>query len=161
MSGLVYPDGERVVRHFIFGYPQPEQPNNTASFSEDDAILQSVQSFLGTSFLSPKAEISEVPVYNARWKSLALGRSMTRSRVESEMTFLSSFMGVAFLIMGGFCAIYMSNRKDRSIVGLGAVATIMLLIMTAYGLLAFCTGVPFTNLTQIFPIRRRQGHLVI
>lgn len=68
------------------------------------------------------------------------------------------FVFVAFVIMSVFTMFCFSKWKGRSLdwvnsrgtLGLGAVCTVLLSIMTGYGLL-FCFGVPFTAITQLLP----------
>jgi len=60
---------------------------------------------------------------------------------------------IVFVIMSVFtCCVFW--RKDsvfsRTLLGLGAVCTVFLAIMTGYGIM-FCAGVPFTSMTQILP----------
>ena len=172
MSGLEYPNGEPVVRNLIFGYPQPELPTNTSNLSsdEDNALLQFASSYLGVMLLSPQEEISEdleakaiVALYglNDRWADAS---AQCVVEVESERSFSDEiergivedipFMALAFTIMICFCAFYLSNWSDwvqsQGVVGIGAVATIIMSLLTGFGLL-FCIGVPFSSITQIFP----------
>jgi len=60
---------------------------------------------------------------------------------------------VVFLTMGMFTslAFFRKNRvRSRSLLGFGAVVSVLLSIMSGYGLM-FCCGVPFTSMTQILP----------
>lgn len=180
LSVLEYPDGERVVRDYIFGNSQPELPRNVVTMSNDDTaadaaasiILQTAQSYLGILPLSPEAAVSEdyefaatEAVYdlNERWQTDAQQQRCTvevntaRSyddELERGVNDDTPYMAIAFLLMGTFCAVSLSNRKDwvqsQSVVGLGAIATIVVALLTAYGLL-FCIRVPFRSITQIFP----------
>ena len=62
-------------------------------------------------------------------------------------------MAVAFFVMTLFCIISLSSRhrvQSRGLLGIGAVFTITLSIMTGYGLL-FWLGTPLTPLTALFP----------
>jgi len=171
MSSLVYPDDERVVRSYIFGYPQPELARDPSGLSdEEDLLLQSALSYLGTVLLDPEAEISEdlekaatdaLYDLNERWANdhvqCVVEVNSARSFDDELIRGIfedSPYMAVAFLLMGAFCAAYLSKRKScvmsQSVVGLGAVFTVGVSIMTGYGLL-FCFGVPFSSVTQIFP----------
>jgi len=172
MSGLEYPDGEPVVRNLIFGYPQPELPTNTSNLSsdEDSELLQFASSYLGVMLLSPQEEISEdleakatVALYNLNdhWADAS---ATCVVEVESERSFSDElergilqdipFMALAFAIMICFCAFYLLNWSDwvqsQGVLGIGAVATIIMSLLTGFGLL-FCIGVPFSSITQIFP----------
>jgi len=58
---------------------------------------------------------------------------------------------VAFLFMSAFTCMAFARRdsvKSRSALGLGAVFTVLLSILTGYGIL-FTIGVPLTSLTQV------------
>eukprot|EP00934_Nitzschia_sp_Nitz4_P003895 Nitzschia sp. Nitz4//scaffold242_size29646//22986//25981//NITZ4_008053-RA/size29646-processed-gene-0.14-mRNA-1//1//CDS//3329543821//3885//frame0 len=60
---------------------------------------------------------------------------------------------VVFIIMSIFTSMVFFKRdlvQSRTVVGFGAVCSVLLAIMTGYGLL-FIFGVPFTSMTQILP----------
>ncbi|CAB9500204.1 Pick C1-like protein 1 [Seminavis robusta] len=60
---------------------------------------------------------------------------------------------LVFFIMTGFtCFVFYRNDpvKSRSMVGIGSVVTILMSIMTGFGM-CFAIGVPFTSMTQILP----------
>jgi hypothetical protein len=166
MSRLKYPkNDEPVVRDVIFGYPEPTLQSNITS--DDISLLTSAQSYLG---FIPKSESDEyyfeydavVALYQLQdtWDQQgiqchveansfrALDDENTRG-VEKDVP----MMATAFLLMGIVCAVHLSNIQNlvqsRTILGLGAVVTIALSIMTSYGLL-FVIGVPFTAVAQVF-----------
>jgi Niemann-Pick C1 protein len=60
---------------------------------------------------------------------------------------------IVFVIMGVFTCLVFFRRDwvySRTMLGLGAVVTVLLAIMTGYGIM-FMAGVPFTSMTQILP----------
>ena len=67
-------------------------------------------------------------------------------------------MPLVFGIMSVLCCLFFADRdivKSRSLLGFGALTTILLGMMFGYGLM-FLIGVPFTTLTQILPFVPRK-----
>lgn len=132
-----------------------------------DVILTSATSFLG---LVPKSESDEYDfeidavraLYDLQdqWDEQGIQCSVeansyralddeSKRGVEKDIP----MMALAFVFMGILCALYLSNFKNfvhsRAMLGLGAIATILLSVMTSYGIL-FMVGVPFTGMAQLF-----------
>jgi Niemann-Pick C1 protein len=174
VSQLRYPNGEPVFRHTIFGYPEPELPpmDSLGNATEEELLLTSAKSYLVQVMLPPQNELLakeyELKIIdnilyqlNEEWTAtdqncvveLETARSFD-DEVKRGIVKDIPFMAMAFLIMGLFCAVYLSKRhnpvRSQSVLGLGAVVTIILSIISGYGLLFIC-GVPFTSITQIFP----------
>ncbi|CAB9526306.1 Pick type protein homolog 1B [Seminavis robusta] len=60
---------------------------------------------------------------------------------------------IVFFLMSGFtCLVFFrcDRVQSRSLLGIGSVVTILLAIMSSFGIL-FMIGVPFTSMTQILP----------
>lgn len=60
---------------------------------------------------------------------------------------------IVFFIMSGFTCLVFYRRdrvQSRSVLGVGSVVTILLSMMSSFGLM-FIIGVPFTSMTQILP----------
>ena len=167
MSQLVYPSGEPVVRSVIFGHPEPTLPTSNTTAASSDTSLTAAAAYLG---LIPKSETDdydfELDATRALYKlqdiwdqegidcqveanSFRALDDESQRGVEGDIP----MMGLAFVIMGIVCALYLSNYKNlvqsRAILGVGAVITIAFSVMTSYGFL-FLIGVPFTPVAQIF-----------
>ena len=173
MSHLRFANDEPVARTSIFGQPQPILDQNASTLvgsTVSDVLLESVTAYLATISLPPEdaAALSyELEVTN---RLFALGDTWAKApgnQYVLELNTNRSFddelyrgiqediplMVTAFVLMGVFCAITLAQYhriRSQSLLGVGAVVTILLSILTSYGLM-FCVGVPFTSLTQIFP----------
>jgi len=173
LSSLNFANGDPVDRSVVFGNPTPFIPNDVVSATPkppiDDVLMASAQSFLvhvnlpsEDEALPYEKDVTEnLFALRDRWQTegstswdidLHTHRSFDdelQRGIEKDIP----LMVAAFLMMGLFCAITLGRChpvQSGSLVGAGAVATIILSIMTGYGLM-FIIGVPFTSMTQIFP----------
>jgi len=171
MSNLTFANGEPVSRPTIFGFPVPNLSKNltNAKLPIEDVLLESAQSYFVQLELPPNpllAEPYELDLTNNlfdlkdKWERDGTGWVIelnTQRSFDDELTRGISedipLMVVAFILMGTFCAVTLGKChkvKSQALLGVGAVVTIILSLMTGYGLL-FCFGVPLTNLTTLFP----------
>jgi Niemann-Pick C1 protein len=173
MSHLRFANDEPVVRISIFGQPQPilgQSASALVGSNVSDVLLDSVTAYLVTISLPPEAEQAlpyELEVTNRLFDLSEKWASTPGNEYVLELTTDRSFddelnrgirddiplMATAFVLMGVFCSITLARYhriRSQSLVGVGAIVTILLAILTGYGLM-FCAGVPFSSLTQIFP----------
>jgi Niemann-Pick C1 protein len=170
--------GEPVDRSFIFGQPLPALPSSSLLLTEmaqnGTILLESATAYLATIRLPPildyampfEAAITERLLdLRDEWAKEEVAEGQRRFVLEVN-TFRAfddelnrsiaddiPLMGTAFVLMGAFCAITLGRWNpvlSQSLVGVAAVVTIFLALMTGYGLM-FLIGIPFTSLTQIFP----------
>ena len=164
VSATTYPqNGAPVVRDVILGHSN----SNTTSSNNTNDTLTFAASYLG---LIPKSKTDDHSLeWNAvqalyelqeRWKLQGLdcrveANSHRALDDESQRGVAKDipFMGLAFVMMGLVCALYLSNVQNliqsRTLLGVGAVVTILLSVLTSYGFL-FLVGVPFTPVAQTF-----------
>lgn len=80
--------------------------------------------------------------------SRTLSDEFTRA-IEDDVTLLP----IVFIVMGTFtCAVFWKRDtvKSRTMLGLGAVISVLLAVLSGYGLM-FAFGVPFTSMTPLLP----------
>lgn len=156
LSAKTFPDGTPVDRKQIMGY---------AEF-DSDGLLMSALSYVVVIGLTPLEDeakpVEEKIVDRILQLSDALQQNSTfRVDITSARSFEDEFgravmsdvplVPVVFLIMSVLCVLifWKPNRvQSQSLLGFGAVCTVLLAILTSFGLLFTC-GVPFTNLTQV------------
>ena len=173
MSFLTYPNDELVHRSNIFGHAlpalspdvDPRQPYNVS-----DVMLESVEGLMVT--LKLPVDAPGAPAYEttATKRLLTLRQEliradnpsirlelMTHRSFDDELTRAISgdipYVALAYIMMGVFCAFTLFKKhpvQSQTMLGAGAVLTIVLSLMTGYGCIMFC-GVPFTYMMQIFP----------
>lgn len=169
-SSLHYDNGSPVSRTSIFGSPKPESTvpdrlidNNSSYLESATALLLEIsqQPALSESKDFDSAATNLVFSIREKWKRDKIHCSAEvftdrtfEDEIERGVSQAIPFVASAFVIIGGFCALYFASwnnlLRSQSLLGVGAVATVSLSIMTSFGLL-FAVGVPFTNMTQIFP----------
>lgn len=174
LSRLRFANQEPVNRNIIYGQPTPSLPEDAFSSNTttlDSLRLESVTAYLITIAL-PSALEEEALAFEAEMTDRLFALEGKWNREEGNLLVIETItdrsfddellrgiqgdiplMAAAFLIMGCFVAFVLSKKhpvESQSILGIGAVTTVFLAIATGYGL-NFCTGVPFSSLTQIFP----------
>lgn len=173
MSALRFANGEPALRTTIYGLPEPVIYQNASiltGLNMSIQLLESVSAYLCTIGIPPEeedalpfeAEVTDRLFELDRSWANTMGEQFTleinSSRSYDDELYRSikqdiPLMAAAFAIMGVFCSITLAKRhgvRSQSLLGVGAVATIALGLLTGYGLM-FCVGVPFTSLAQIFP----------
>eukprot|EP00978_Attheya_sp_CCMP212_P032502 scaffold127379_cov52-Attheya_sp.AAC.2 len=144
--------------------------NQNASFAQDVRLTsaKAYRSLIGLPSVVEEAEpferlaIDKLLELRERWNEEE--GNIFRLELFSERSFTDEFnraiwidlplMPVVFIIMSIFCCLVFANFHDpvqsQALLGFGAVVTVLLSLMTTYGLL-FLIGIPFTSLTQMFP----------
>eukprot|EP00978_Attheya_sp_CCMP212_P012122 scaffold30130_cov58-Attheya_sp.AAC.4 len=179
LSSLFFSDGRPVDRKRVFGLAQPQLPifenaieEGGDSFSEEEVRLTSAVSYPCVIKIprttSMKAEdfeeiaIDKMLKMRDTWESEE--GNIFRLELFADRSFEDEFgrsiikdiplLPLVFTIMTIFCCFVFANFKNpvlsQALLGFGAVVTVLLSILTGYGLM-FIIGVPFTSLTQIFP----------
>jgi len=165
LSMMDYPDRTPVDLKSIFGI-------NERGSEDDDNILTSVQLYVVRIALPPLDEVDEVAefekiatekILDLRNQWIAESGNIFRLEVFSNRSFDDEFnraivndiplVPIVFVVMSIFtCLIFFRPNwvYSRSLLGLGAVVSVLLSIMAGYGFL-FIVGVPFTSMTQILP----------
>jgi len=165
VSGSEYPSGEPVDRSAIYGL---SEVNNVTG------LLDSAQALRIVLVLPQDGETLDDSLAYALEKPMGVVLGEFRDNVNSGNTgwvmeiittrgFEEEFVrGIiadlplipaAFVIMSLFCCFVFSKRnrvESRSLLGVGAVVSVLLAVITSYGIM-FIGGVPFTSLTQILP----------
>lgn len=179
-SKLTYPNQEPVNRFAILGHahpslaPQHTHQNRSGTLHDDHPekmdTLEYASSYLVAVHLpSDRTLVADLEQTgtNVLLQELQKKWIRTASTCRIEVNTARSFddelerglaedtiyMVFAFLIMGTFCSFYLGQChcvQSQSMLGLGAIVTIIMSLMTGYGLL-FIIGVPFSSITQIFP----------
>lgn len=176
LSALSYPSGGSVHRPAIFGMAGNSQPPPMSlgqSNETEDILLESVVAYMVVLVLPPNPNLALPYEASVGDRLFALRREWGRTadghgsqfslEFQTQRSFNDEllrgiqadipFVALAYIMMGGFCActLYKKNPvRSQTLLGAGAVFTIVLSIMTGYGLGMLC-GVPFTSLLQIFP----------
>jgi len=160
MSQMTYPDGTPVAEDRVFGFPLRDP---------DTGLLVSVQSY-SVWIVLPATEraqewelnaIDELLTLEQLW--VASGDGSLRVEVKADGSagkeFAKAIEGdvplvpIVFVVMSVFtCLVFFRRNRvySRSLLGFGAVAAVLLSIMTSCGIL-FIAGVPFTSMTQLLP----------
>eukprot|EP00550_Attheya_septentrionalis_P008425 CAMPEP_0198284360 /NCGR_PEP_ID=MMETSP1449-20131203/3837_1 /TAXON_ID=420275 /ORGANISM="Attheya septentrionalis, Strain CCMP2084" /LENGTH=917 /DNA_ID=CAMNT_0043981389 /DNA_START=103 /DNA_END=2856 /DNA_ORIENTATION=+ len=178
LSSPFFSDGRPVDRKRVFGLAQPQLPIFENAIEEGGNIFS--EEILLTSAVSypcviklprttgTKAEdfeeiaIAKMLKLRDTWESQE--GNIFRLELFADRSFDDEFgrsiikdiplLPLVFLIMTIFCCFVFANFKNpvlsQALLGFGAVVTVLLSILTGYGLM-FIIGVPFTSLTQIFP----------
>jgi len=162
LSNTTYPNGETVDRPLIMGYAKADDTSNK---------LLSAKSFVVTIAMTPadedKAEDVEKKAIDAILDLQEEWAAEPGNRFKIEITAYRSFgdefsraitkdlplIPIVFVVMVILCCLVFYKRdrvQSRSLLGFGAACTVLLAIMTGYGIL-FMAGVPFSFLTQILP----------
>mmetsp|Transcript_30782 Transcript_30782/g.46689 ORF Transcript_30782/g.46689 Transcript_30782/m.46689 type:complete len:912 (-) Transcript_30782:62-2797(-) len=167
LSKLNFANGARVSRGSIYGEANPPLPE---SLGDEETLLESVSVMrlkidlpaeVGETLKFERTVVDNILSLQDEWDNVAgnilVIEVLTRSSFDNELNRGASadvpFIALAFNTMGIFCAIVLAKWdkvKSQSLLGVGAVVTIMLAILTGYGL-NFILGTPFTPIVQIFP----------
>lgn len=169
MSGKMYPDRAPVHRQSIFGNYEPYIRLDKKDYTDEDILLQTAELYQSTISYPDGLETDEFEKEFAdlmsrlrkEWKNdgsdWRLEYLLMNNSVEREMKRAIdkdiSLLIIAFAMMFLLCALYFAKRnlvRSQSILGIGAVLSILLSLMAVFGFL-FCVGVPFTSMTQILP----------
>jgi len=160
MSATVYPDGVPVDTRTIFGKPERAEDNILT-------VAQGYRALISVPRIFPDTEDWEKDAIDAlltladNWDSeednvfrleFFTQRSFDDELTRAVVKDIPLVPGV-FLVMSLFTGFIFFRRdwvNSRVALGFGAVCTILLSILTGYGLL-FVIGVPFTNMTQVLP----------
>lgn len=163
------PDGSPAFPHFMLGYYQRNETTGLIDYAKSIAgtlnFPKDLPGGLSDSFESDV--IQNLQNAQDKWENNSNSSPDKKHSYEMEFLTLRSMadelvraiykdlplVPLVFIIMALFCCVvfYRHDRvQSRTLLGLGSVVTILMSIMTGYGLL-FCVGVPFTNMTQILP----------
>jgi hypothetical protein len=170
MSHIKFANQQPVDRTTIFGRVVPLVRHNASilDFNVSSILLESATAYLVSISLPPNDKEVRPWEADATEKLFALRgewQQISGNKWVLELNTYRSFddelnrgiqediplMASAFVMMGLFCAMTLAKWhrvKSQSLLGVGAVATIVLALMTGYGLM-FCIGVPFSSLTQV------------
>ncbi|CAB9519398.1 Pick C1-like protein 1 [Seminavis robusta] len=169
MSQMFFSSGEPILRERIFGYPEPPLPkdlgqNGTVS---NEILMTSAASYLGMiplyegdKYLFEYNAVRALYALQDKWDQKGLDCKLEatslRSVEDENMRGVEKdtpTMAAAFVIMAGLCAVYLGKYSDlvqsRALLGVGAIVTVVLSLMTSYGFM-FIIGVPFTSIAQAF-----------
>jgi len=169
LSKLKFPNGAKVARSVIYGQAYPRLPESVEN-DDDIALLESVSVMRLKIDLPAENEqtrqferdvVDNLSALKDEWDKIAGNEItielLTRSSFDDELERGTNadipYIALAFSVMGFFCAIVLAKWdkvKSQSLLGVGAVVTIVLAILTGYGL-NFIIGTPFTPIVQIFP----------
>ena len=179
ISHLTFPDGQLVNRPTLFGSALPDFPaqqvDPRGEYQVEDVLLESVAAFMIILNL-PNDEDNALPYELVATEALfALADTWQNEKSNDDFDTAMSlelftsrsfddellrgiegdipYVALAYFMMGCFCAVTL-YRKDpvssQTLLGLGAVFTVALSLMTGYGMIMLC-NVPFTYLLQVFP----------
>ena len=179
LSHLTFPDGQLVHRPTLFGSALPNFPTQQldprGDYQVEDVLLESVAAYM--IILNLPNDKDNAPPYELvatealfaladTWKNEQTNEDFGTPMSLEMKTFRSfddellrgikgdiPYVALAYIMMGCFCAATL-YRKDpvssQTLLGLGAVLTVALSLMTGYGMIMLC-NVPFTYLLQVFP----------
>lgn len=170
MSSIKYPNGATVYREQMFGKSEPLIRFENVSYSREDVRLQSAQAYhIYVSYPNGGKEVNDfekdlsdaLTRLRKEWSNddsdWCLEYLVIDSSLETEMKRAIDediiLLFFAFVMMFALCAIYFAKRdmvRSRSILGFGAVLSVLLSLMATFGSL-FCIGVPFTQLSLLLP----------
>jgi predicted RND superfamily exporter protein len=159
LSASTFPDGTPVSRNDLFGN----------AILGPDGVLESAQSY--TVIIDfPDTDAAEdfeeyaldaILALNEEWKKDAT--TALRVEVFADRSFSDEFtraivndiplVPIVFVVMSIFtCLVFAKRHKvhSRSLLGFGAVMSVLLSLMSGFGLMFVC-GVPFTSITQLLP----------
>lgn len=160
ISSKTYPGGTLVALNSIIG--KYEMDANERVFSSlsypiylrlpDSAVgVNNLEILLNEEMLQLRDTINNDPESNVRME-FSSPRSLEDEVVRALMKDLP-LLPTVFLIMTTFtCLVFFRCDKvfSRWLLGYGAIITIIMSIMTSFGLM-FCIGIPFSVITQILP----------
>lgn len=159
LSQTTYPDSTPVDPDSILGYPE----------IGDDGLLTFAQMLINIIYLPEDDEtldletsiIDNILDLRKQWEEESDNRF--KLEVRTQRSFDDEFeraivadiplVPLIFIVMSIFTCLIFFRRNwiySRSMLGFGAVCTVLLSIMMGYGLL-FTIGVPFTSMAQILP----------
>mmetsp|Transcript_19922 Transcript_19922/g.22798 ORF Transcript_19922/g.22798 Transcript_19922/m.22798 type:complete len:920 (-) Transcript_19922:122-2881(-) len=170
LSKLKFANGAKVSRESIYGQAYPTLLESLEDQENAVALLESVSAMrLKIDLPAEKKETQEFEraaidnlfALQDQWDKIAgnefIIEVFTAGSFDDELNRQASadtpYIALAFNVMGIFCAIVLAKWdkvKSQSLLGVGAIVTIVLAIMTGYGL-NFIIGIPFTPIVQIFP----------
>lgn len=156
MSQDTFPDGRPADRKQIMGY---------AKFNETDSLSSTLSyvTVVGLTPIEDEAEALERDIIDRLLdlQDYWLATSAFRLELLTERSFSDEYerstfadlplVPLAFCIMSALCILVFAKCdtvQSRSLLGVGAVVTVLLAIMSSFGLLFTC-GVPFTSLTMV------------
>lgn len=157
LSNETFPDGTPVDRNTVLGF---------ADFDASGQITSAKSFFINIDF--PETTDAEAFEADALDNVLALKdawmaepNNIFRVEIFAERSFADEFtqaivndiplVPAVFVVMSIFTCIVFFRRDwvySRSLMGFGAVVSVLLAIMTGYGLM-FVIGVPFTSMSQV------------
>jgi len=164
MSNTTFPGGSPVASEFFLGHLQKD--NNTGVVAHAQSLVLGVE-------LPPIGEDGLVTA-EFEWDAItALLKIRKEWEMETSHTYRLEFSALrtfpdeterailndiplipmVFVIMTLFTMFIFWRRdkvQSRTMLGVGSVVTILMSVMTGYGL-AFIIGIPFTSMTQILP----------
>jgi len=165
VSRDVYPTGERVDRLQIMGNSRKDKDTQEYKFAQSFSLIFLFPAY--TSDLETESNdllrkaIDRVLDLQAELgkksgKALRLEIISSRSFEDELNRSISSdivLVPIVFVMMSIFCFIVFSKKskvRSRGMLGFGAVVSVLLSIMTGYGLF-FMIGIPLTSMTQLLP----------
>jgi len=168
MSNKTYPNGSIVDRNGILGNSEPFVRLHMDYYSDEAALLQSAELYKLIIAYPKSIEADEfekdisgvLSKIRKEWE--ADGNEwrleyILNSSIENEMKRTIDkdipLLVLAFIMMFVLCALYFAKRdpvQSQSIIGIGAVLSIVLSLMAVFGFL-FSVGVPYTAMTQLIP----------
>jgi len=126
------------AKSFHIGFELPEGPN---SYKFEDNMVKALHQL--------SHQWSEIGPYEIAVNC----RDCATEELVQGIVNDAPLFGASFLVMAVVCIVTLSKKdriKSRGLLGIGAVLTIFLSILSGYGFL-FSIGIPLTPLTAIFP----------
>jgi Niemann-Pick C1 protein len=159
LSMLTYPDGTPVESEAVFGKARKDENLTLTSVVSYLISINLPETSQSEDFETPAIE--NIKALSATWAAeagnpfrleLFAVRSFSDEFTRAIVTDIP-LVPIVFVIMSIFtCVVFFQFDWvfSRSLLGFGAVVSVLLAIMSGYGLL-FIFGIPFTSMTQILP----------
>jgi len=159
LSMLTYPDGTPVESEAVFGKARKDENLTLTSVVSYLISINLPETRQSEDFETPAIE--NIKALSATWAAeagnpfrleLFAVRSFSDEFTRAIVTDIP-LVPIVFVIMSIFtCVVFFQFDWvfSRSLLGFGAVVSVLLAIMSGYGLL-FIFGIPFTSMTQILP----------
>lgn len=159
LSQEVYPGGRPVSRNSIMGYPTADANNKLVSVESYMVLMEFPETDKAIDF--EKEALDVILALNDEWQqdpSTSFRVEVQAERSADDEFYRSIIVDIpliplVFVIMAIFTSLAFAKRdklQSRSLLGLAAVTSVLLSLMSGYGFLFIC-GVPLTSMTQILP----------
>ena len=168
ISGPKFPDGRTVERRQVFG--TPVVVNNTLESAKTQLVFFSIPDEDGAldieqlviDLLTPIKEAADADQNSPYRVDFFVQRSFSDEFTRAIVDDIP-LVPIVFIVMSVFTSIVFIRRDwvySRALLGFGAVISVLLSIMTGYGIL-FTIGVPFTSMAQVSLVMRESSLSVL